>query len=74
MFNKYIPIHFIPIHFLISRGPQSPMTQDCIPILFNGIPEAPIILLLWRPPFLIMAGGRWLAGPLQIVEVLGSTT
>ena len=37
---------------------------------FNGIPGAPIILLILRPPFLILAGGEG-AAPSQIKQVLG---
>ena len=27
-------IQYIPIHFLVNRGPRAPMTQECIPFLF----------------------------------------
>ena len=48
------------------------MTQECIPIQFVlELQEPPIIPLIWRPPFLILAGQE---EPPQTVEVLGLIT
>ena len=61
-------IQYIPIPLLITRGPRASMTQECIPIQFVlELQEPPIIPLIWRPPFLILAGQE---EPPQTVEVL----
>ena len=65
-----IEIQYIPIQFVLElQEPQGFLIEiQASPIQFILELRAPIILLIWRPPFLILAGGGERGGPSKLIR------